>query len=418
MSLWCLASAGLLAGALVAGWVCFAGSRRLHAALRRVAAGEYGEPISPGLPRWFRAAGNDLRLIAARLGELDRAAGEERTELEAILGSLTEGIFIAGHDLRIRTANCRAAEMFGRAGDLAGRTVLEASGNHEVHRIVKDCIAAGRPARGEIAFAGGLTVELGATPLALEGACPGAVVVAHDISRIRSLERVRREFVANVSHELRTPLTILNGYIETLRESGFADPELAENSLRVMAKHTERLKRLADDLLAIAQAESRAVPLDLRRVDLPDLLHRVASQCAQPGDAGAAAVAVTAGPGDLAVEADERKLEHVFINLLDNALQHATGPDLAIRIRVDRAGDVVRASVADNGPGIPLADQEHIFERFYRVHKHRSRDTGGTGLGLSIVKNIVQAHGGAVSVESSPGHGAVFHVDLPVRQGA
>jgi two-component system phosphate regulon sensor histidine kinase PhoR len=217
---------------------------------------------------------------------------------------------------------------------------------------------------------------------------------------------------------LRTPLTIISGYLETLADGGLDDRPMAENALGVMFKHADRLGRLVDDLLTISRAESRSVPLEVQRIDLHDLLRRVVEQFDEPIRSQAATVRITAADGDLTLEADAVRLEQVFLNLLENALKYGNRPGLTIDLYVERGGPNIHVQVTDNGPGIPREDQEHVFERFYRVHKDRSRETGGTGLGLSIVKNVVQAHGGNVSVRSAPGEGSTFVVVLPLLQSA
>jgi two-component system phosphate regulon sensor histidine kinase PhoR len=183
-----------------------------------------------------------------------------------------------------------------------------------------------------------------------------------------------------------------------------------------MFKHGDRLGRLVDDLLTISRAESRDVPLETQRLDLRDLLRRVVEQFDEPIRRQGAVVRITTAEGDLSLEADAGRLEQVFLNLLENALKYGNRPGLVVGLYVERAGPNIHVQVTDNGPGIPHEDQEHIFERFYRVHKDRSRETGGTGLGLSIVKNVVQAHGGSVALRSLPGEGSTFTVALPVRQ--
>jgi two-component system phosphate regulon sensor histidine kinase PhoR len=213
-------------------------------------------------------------------------------------------------------------------------------------------------------------------------------------------------------------MTIISGYLETLLDGGLEDRAMTENALGVMHKHADRLRHLVDDLLVISRAESHTVPLEIVPVDLRELLSRVVHQFEGPIHERAALVSIHVPDAQPVLRADALMLEHAFVNLLDNALKHGHGPGLAVDFFAEHSGGEVRIRVRDNGPGIPFADQEHIFERFYRVHKDRSRDTGGTGLGLAIVKHIVQAHGGNVSVESAPGRGSAFLVTLPVNPPA
>lgn len=390
---------------------------RLRQGLSRVAQGDLQMPLMLDLPRGLRSAERDLKAIALRIKELDRAAGAERLGLSAILASIPEGVFIVDRNMTIRLGNRGIDRMFALAVPPAGRTVMEVFRNVELHRVVREGVLAGQARGGEISIGDGRShrvLELSVSPLVLDDAQRGAVVVVHDITKIKGLERVRREFVANVSHELRTPLTIIGGYLETLLDGGLEDRVMAEGALGVMHKHADRLKHLVDDLLTISQAESRNVPLDLHRLDLREVLRRVIEQFDEAIRAQAAAVRVTAPPGDLHFQGDPVKIEQVFVNLLENALKYGNREGLAVEFQAERAGNDLLVRVTDNGPGIPYEDQEHIFERFYRVHKHRSRDTGGTGLGLSIVKNIVAAHGGTVSLHSVPGAGSTFHLVLPV----
>ena len=414
---------GLFAGAVLSFFIVryFAGIMRLRSALRCVANGDLGRPLTLDLPRGLRAAQRDVEAIARQARELDRAAHRERSELNAVLASIPEGIFTVDRRLCLLQANRGVEAMFQLSASPVGRSVVEAFGHAAMHRLVQEGLQGGKQHRGEITVeqAGTTRVfELSISPLELGSDHPGAVVVVHNITRIKSLEQVRREFVANVSHELRTPLTIISGYLETLADGGLDDRPMAENALGVMFKHADRLGRLVDDLLTISRAESRSVPLEVQRIDLRDLLRRVVEQFDEPIRSQAATVRITAADGDLTLEADAVRLEQVFINLLENALKYGNRPGLTIDLYVERGGPNIHVQVTDNGPGIPREDQEHVFERFYRVHKDRSRETGGTGLGLSIVKNVVQAHGGNVSVRSAPGEGSTFTVVLPLLQSA
>jgi two-component system phosphate regulon sensor histidine kinase PhoR len=412
--------AGPLAAALLLLLVRYIrGILRLRAALRRVAHGDVGRPLALDLPRGLRAAQRDLEAIARQARDLDRAAHRERSELNAILASIPEGIFTVDRRLCLQQANRGVEAMFQLSASPVGRTVVEAFGHAAMHRLVQEGLQGGKPHRGEITVDQSGTrrvYELSISPLELGSDHPGAVVVVHNITRIKSLEQVRREFVANVSHELRTPLTIINGYLETLADGGLEDRAMTENALGVMVKHADRLGRLVDDLLTISRAESRSVPLETQRLDLRELLRRIVEQFDEPIRRQAATVRITTADGDLSLEADAARLEQVFLNLLENALKYGNRPGLTVDLYAERAGPNIHVQVTDNGPGIPHEDQEHIFERFYRVHKDRSRETGGTGLGLSIVKNVVQAHGGTVSVRSHPGEGSTFTVVLPVSQ--
>lgn len=397
-----------------------AGIVRLRRGLRRVANGDLERPLLLDLPRGLRAAQRDIEAIARQARDLDRAAHRERAELTAILASIPEGIYTVDRRLCVLQANPGVETMFQLPSSPVGRTVVEAFGHAAMHKLVQEGVSDRKAHRGEIDVEQGGTrrvYELSISPLG-QGAEPGAVVVVHNITRIKNLEQVRREFVANVSHELRTPLTIISGYLETLTEGGLEDRPMTETALGVMSKHADRLGRLVDDLLTISRAESRSVPLDVQRLDLRDLLRRVVEQFDGPIRSQAATVRITTAGGDLSIDADAARLEQVFLNLLENALKYGNRPGLTVDLYAERTGANVHVQVSDNGPGIPREDQEHIFERFYRVHKDRSRETGGTGLGLSIVKNVIQAHGGTVSVRSIPGEGSTFTVVLPLQQAA
>lgn len=397
------------------------GVLRLRRDLRCLAGGEFDLPLAPDMTPGFRSVSADIQKVASRLRVLEHEVRRERKDLSAILENVPEGIFLIDRGLRVLLASRGLSAMSGLKSSPVGRTVMEVFRDIDVRKLLEEAVATAEPRRGEVTVDGGQGVqvfEFGVSPAVLDDGGAGAVVVVHDITKLRGLERVRREFVANVSHELRTPLTIILGYLETMLDGGLDDRVMTENALRVMFKHAERLKRLVDDLLTISRVESQPVPLQQDRVELVAVLHRVVEQFGELVRRRDAKVGIEAPDGPLAVEGDAARLEQVMVNLLENALTHGNRPGLEVKIRVERRGAVVGMEFADNGPGIPLEDQKHIFERFYRVHKHRSRETGGTGLGLSIVKNVVQAHGGTVSVRSVPGRGSAFLVELPVARAS
>jgi two-component system phosphate regulon sensor histidine kinase PhoR len=242
-------------------------------------------------------------------------------------------------------------------------------------------------------------------------------LVFHDITEIKRLERVRKDFVANVSHELRTPLTSIKGYIEALLDGAKDDPKRCLEFLQVLQKHTDRLNNIISDLLTLSQIESGQYIWKRDHVKMTDVVERAMAVLKPLAQKKRHQISVEIPEGLPAVMGDGEKLAQVMINLLDNAIKYT--PDGGrISIEAGLSSDKIQISVNDTGIGIPKKDLTRVFERFYRVDRARSRELGGTGLGLSIVKHIVEAHGGKVSVESEPGKGSRFTLSLPLGSSA
>ena len=400
----------------------------LQAALRRMASGDWAAPAFLRQRGRLSAATDDLALLGERLHDTDRQLGDGTFDLQAILGSLTEGVVIVDASQRIRLANASVQRMFDLPAVPLGRTLMEVFRDHELQGTVRAALEEEGPQSRQLTLdtrqgSGGYARKHFAVTAAALGSHGderprGAIAIFHDISELKALENVRRDFVANVSHELRTPVAIINGYLETLLDGALDDRPVAEKFLGVMWKHNQRLTLLIEDLLSISQLEGqRASGLRFESVDLRTCLDRVVERLELAILEKNAEVHLVLPDTLPSLEGDPHRLDQVFFNLVENALKYGENtrpPEVTVAATVD--GDDALVTVSDNGPGIPLADQPHVFERFYRVHKDRSRAVGGTGLGLSIVKHVVQAHGGQVSVLSQPGRGAVFLVRIPVSQ--
>ena len=243
----------------------------------------------------------------------------------------------------------------------------------------------------------------------------GTVAVFHDVTEIMRLEQIRRDFVANASHELRTPLAAISGFAETLLSNRSLSEGDRQRYIEVIDRHADRLTHLVTDLLELSRIESRKVELDVTGVDVAELSERIVEDLHEVTSEKDLIVSVERR-GQPVARADAGALEQVLVNLVDNAIKY-TEPGGEIVVRVEEDGDRVAVSVIDDGIGIPVEDQERIFERFYRVDKARSRELGGTGLGLAIVKHLVQSQRGTIVVESEPGRGSTFRVTLPREAG-
>jgi two-component system phosphate regulon sensor histidine kinase PhoR len=253
--------------------------------------------------------------------------------------------------------------------------------------------------------------EVNATPIFKDASVNGALVVIHDITEIRRLETVRRDFVANVSHELKTPLTSIKGFIETLLEGALEDKENNRNFLKIIQSHADRLDALVNDLLSLSHLESKEIRVDKTDFDLnaqvEEVLRGFKSQLKAKGIEVEYAVLK-----NLKVSADKDRIHQVLVNLIDNAIKFNKEKG-SIKLYAESVNGNLKVIVEDSGMGIPSKDIPRIFERFYRVDKARSRELGGTGLGLSIVKHIIELHNGAVGVESTEGLGSKFWFTLP-----
>ena len=337
----------------------------------------------------------------------------------ALFDRMVEGIIVLGSDGRIRLSNRAAAAFFGFKPPAEGQTVLEATRHHEVAAIVGRLAREPEVLNHELRLdgAGGARfLQVNALALrSVEGANDGAIVVFHDLTRLRQLEALRQEFVANVSHVLRTPLSLIKSAAETLIDGGRDDPAITARFLEIIDKHANRLTHLIDDLLLLARIDSGRVELNLCAVDLRAAAGDALDDAALIARAREVSL-VNEVPDSLRAEADPERLRQVLANLIDNAIKYGKqGGIVSLRGR-DAGGGMVEISVRDDGPGIPPEALSRVFERFYRVDKARSREQGGTGLGLAIVKNVVQAHGGDVRVESAAGRGTEFFLTLPAAR--
>lgn len=396
--------------------------RRLDQAIRERKAlqGDPG-PAAESADRWSRLRSATNELIA-EARQLRQASSSQISQLEATLGSLQEGVLLVDAENRILLANHALQAIFPRAKNILHQRLELVLHSVAFLRYV-DAVRAGQAApQYEIEFVEGdrsIWIEVTGTLVTpLDGnAGAWALFVLHDITKQKKLEAIRKDFVANVSHELRTPLSIIKGYIETLVD-GHRDMPLDDRDrfLHTIQRHTERLHSLLEDLLALSRLESVNPGLHRESTPLADLLGSLIEDFRGRSAAREHQISLAVDPAIGLVLLDPLKITQVCDNLLDNALKYtARGSRIEVNARL-KDGET-EVTVRDNGPGIPAADLPHIFERFYRVDKGRSREKGGTGLGLSIVKHIVQLHGGRVWVESEPGQGTAFYFTLPQRTG-
>jgi two-component system phosphate regulon sensor histidine kinase PhoR len=346
--------------------------------------------------------------------ETELRAQMERTI--ALFDRMVEGIIVVGANGRIRLANRAAGRLFDFTPPAADRTVLEATRHHEVAALIGRLEAEAEVLNHELrldAVTGTRHLQVNALALrASDGARDGAIVVFHDLTRIRQLEAVRQDFVANVSHELRTPLSLIKSAAETLIDGGKNDPVVTARFLDIIDKHANRLTLLIDDLLLLARLDSGRVELHVQPVPLRAAAQEALDDAALIARSRSVAL-VNRVPATVSAMADPERLRQVLANLIDNAIKYGRADgQVTINGRALERGRV-EFSVRDDGPGIPAEASARIFERFYRVDKARSREQGGTGLGLAIVKNVVQAHGGDVRVQSAPGEGTEFFITLP-----
>jgi two-component system phosphate regulon sensor histidine kinase PhoR len=356
------------------------------------------------------------------LAEWDRRGTAEITEQAersaALFDRMVEGVIVTNAAGRIRMANGAAEAFFGFDGPSVGRTLLEATRRHEIAAVAARLERETEVLGHEFLLEGaGSARFLQVNALALRDAAggrDGSLFVFHDVTRLRQLEAMRQEFVANVSHELRTPLSLIKSAAETMLDSGQDDPAMRRRFLEIIDRHANRLTRLIDDLLLLSTLDSGRVRLELQPIVLRSAVQEVVDDFQIR--ARARRVAIDNGvSGDLVVRADPDRLRQVLANLVDNAIKYGRDDGRVALAGMAAADGRVEVSIHDDGPGLPAEAQSRIFERFYRVDKARSREQGGTGLGLAIVKHVVQAHGGEVRVESRTGSGTTFFFTLPAE---
>lgn len=384
----------------------------------RLAKGDFQPPFPSKGCVEIRDLSRSMKKMAQELHDRVNTITGQRNRIDAILSSMAEGVIAVDTEERVITLNRAAEEMLGwRGADPLGRSIQEVTRSTGLHHHVNDVLGSKEESSGEIVLAGGeRVVDIQGTQL-LDAARKriGALIVLNDVSDLRRLERVRRDFVANVSHELKTPITAIKGFVEALIDGGIDNRGDAVHFLSIIERHVNRLGALIDDLLMLARIEQGggAPRMELSPRPLRQVIETAVQLCASTAAEKEIGVEITC-PEDLTLPMDPFLMEQAVVNLLDNAIKYS-GDNRSVHIHAASEKNSVTVSVIDRGRGIRKEHLPRIFERFYRVDKARSRDLGGTGLGLAIVKHIVSAHGGRITVESAPGKGSTFSMVLPIQ---
>lgn len=409
--------AGLIALAIalpIATWAAGRVTRRLErvvAFARRIADGDLSARLDyEGHDDELAGMEAALNQTAEQLGQSFAELESQRQELATMLDSMQEAVVAITPEGYVRWSNAVMRRIAGTQIH-PGRPLVHAVRDPEVLACIRAALQHSEVRFGRASsLAPGRIFEINAAPLP----SGGALVVLHDVTGIEAAEKSRRDFIANVSHELRTPLTSIQGYVETLVEDPHPNPETTREFLGVILKNATRMNRLTEDLLALASVESpnyKVTPQPTRASALvEDAIESLGGMVVD-----SEVELESAGAPDALIMADPDAMNQVFGNLIENALKYGKAGG-RIRVGAQLLETEVEFSVKDFGPGIAFEHLERIFERFYRVDKARSRESGGTGLGLAIIKHIVQAHGGRIWAESELGSGATFHFTLPLAR--
>ena len=408
---------------------------RLEEFSRRIAVGDFRPLPSDPQEDELGALARTLNETAAKLHQNVLTLSGERNQSSAILRSMVEGVAVIDAQERLVFYNRAFSEILNVPDSgFEGMPIIEVVRNTDLLNLIRRalegeeglqsdivtgivqprCFAVtAAPVKRQEGQAGPETWRKTGGAAASKERPSGAVVVLHDVTELRRLERVRQDFVANVSHEFKTPLTAIQGFAETLLGGALEDPQHNRRFLEIIREHATRLARLTDDLLKLARIEAGKLELEFQPMGLAELIEGCAETTLLKATRKQIALEIEVPPGLPLVYGDSSLLREVLQNLLDNAIQY-TGPGGRIVVSATAGAREAMVTVSDTGIGIPLAEQERIFERFYRVDAARSREAGGTGLGLSIAKHIVDVHGGRIWVESQVGRGSDFSFSLPL----
>ncbi len=387
----------------------------------RFAQGDFSKKLLPTGPEEIAGLAERLNRMAGQLDDRISTIIKQRNELEAVFSNMVEGVITVDMDERFISINRAGANLIGiDPQKIHGRSTLEVIRNSDLQRFVKKSLSATEPVEGEIVLTDEEDKERffhahGVLLKDSKGRHIGALIVINDVTNLRRLENIRRDFVANVSHELKTPITSIKGFVETLLDGALDDPEEAKNFLGIVAQQAYRLNAIVDDLLTLSRIEQEAEKEEITLAPHPlqETLEESYHIC-QPKASEKNTKLILQCPDNLVANINPRLLEQAIVNLIDNAIKYSPS-ESEVLVEAEQKGEEILIKVEDNGPGIAKEHQPRIFERFYRVDKARSSKMGGTGLGLAIVKYIVQAHKGYVDVMSKLGKGTTFTIHLPKK---
>lgn len=390
----------------------------LKAGAERFAQGHLDTPMPVPESEEIASLADAMNMMAAQLADRIQAVEQQRNEQEAVLSSMIESVLAVDCDLKIISINQAAITLLGVQPNAAkGRPILEVVRNAALHNFARKALQSEGLVEAELTVEHKDSLLLNAQGTVLRsgaGRAMGAVIVLHDITRLRRLEEVRQDFVANVSHELRTPITSIKGFVETLLDEPDPSPENTRHFLQIVEKQANRLDAIIADLLSLSRLEQTngAAGLSFERAALLPVVEAAAELCQHQADARDIRIQIEC-LADLAAPVNPPLLEQGLVNLINNAIKYSDDGQ-TVFIHAYPESSMLNIEVIDEGTGIHANELERIFERFYRIDKARSREQGGTGLGLSIVKHIAQAHRGNVTVSSTPGEGSTFTIRLPL----
>jgi len=383
-------------------------------ASKRFAAGDLDYRLRPGGSGELKKLAQTFNSMAEDLSHKIRELSARKQEIEAVFNNMSEGIILTDGVGVIKALNAAAEKLTGvPAAQASGRRVSDVFGGNGLDSATIETLCSGKPVSRDLsaAFKERVDFQVQTVPVLEGGLVKGCVLVAHDVTELKKVERMRKEFVANVSHELKTPLTAIKGNIETLIGGAVDDRVHRGEFLNSVLRQAERLESLVNDLLRLSSLESATVVVELSEFS-PRLLAGEAHEALLPAFKNKTLSFSNDIPEGLKIRADRAKLEQVFFNLLDNAFKFTPGGG-RISAEAEDSGTYIKFLIKDTGPGVPAKDLPRLFERFYRVDKARSREQGGTGLGLSIVKHAVELHGGSVGADSVEGRGSTFWFTIP-----
>lgn len=387
-------------------------------AARQYAAGDLTSRISVNVPREISEASHVLNSIFDQFEERVEQLQAQHQELETILTNMTEALVLLDSHREVVRFNTAAEQMFDLSQeDAVGRKMMEIVRNTDVHEFIEKVYASDTPQRDEFVMfqeSGRMNISIHGTPIRdTKGRIARVLIVFHDLTHIRKLENVRRDFMANVSHELKTPITSIKGALETLESGAISDKKATEEFLPMIRRHIFRLEKIIDNLLSLSQLEhaDEYNQLSKEEYNIASILDSAVKLCRENISEAQVDIRIEC-PEELTWDVNAALLEEAVLNLLENAVKYSKPSEL-IQVVTQQSEDELIISVQDSGIGIPQEDLSRVFERFYRVEKGRSRDYGGTGLGLAIVKHIARAHGGSVSVKSKVNYGSTFFIQIP-----